>query len=53
MAPSPFPFGLIAQAVSEEMFEIVNDDGQQTGARPWVYYKLIYEPSGELKTAIG
>ena len=47
----------IGPAVSEKkIFEIVDDDGRtdehgrtRTDAGAWVYYKLTYEPSGELK----
>ena len=39
---------LIGQAVLEEMFEIVNDDGRRTDAGPWENYKLTYEPSAQV-----
>ena len=39
---------LIGPAVSEEMFEIVNDDDRRTDAGPCVCYKLAYEPSAQV-----
>ena len=39
---------LIGQAVSEEMFEIVNVDDRRTDAGPGVCYKLAYEPSAQM-----
>ena len=40
---------LIGQAVSDKMFETVDDvRGRRTDAGTWVYYKLTIEPSAQV-----